>query len=43
MTLYSIAVIVGRLSFSNNAAFWLVAGVVVAAPLGLGAWRASRR
>lgn len=43
MALYLVAIAVGRPLLSNNAAGWVVAGAVVAAPLGLGAWRASRR
>lgn len=43
MALYSVVIAAGRPLLSNNAAWWGLAGAVVAAPLALGAWRASRR
>ena len=42
MVLYSIAIVAGRPLLSHDVASWVVVGAVVAAPLGLGAWRASR-
>ena len=43
MALYLVVIAVGLPLMSNNVAWSVVAGAVVAAPLGLGAWRASRR